>query len=298
MSAVIETRGLTKHYGSVEALRDLDLEVGSGEIFGFLGPNGAGKTTTIRLLLDLIRPTRGSARLLGMDAQQAAVSIRQRTGYLPAELAMDPRLTAGQVLEHHAHLQGGVEEAWRDELVDRLGLDLSRRARALSSGNKKKVGIVQAFMHRPDLLILDEPTSGLDPLVQRAFLDLLEEVAADGACVFLSSHVLPEVEDVADRIGIIRDGELVTVDTVESLTRRAVRHLVLRFAEPVPEGRFRGLDGVEDVVVEDRVVDATITGSPDALVKAAAEFELVDLSPRDTELEDVFLDFYREDRRE
>jgi len=292
--AAVEIDRLSKRYGAVRALTDLTLRVESGEVFGFLGPNGAGKTTTIRLLLDLIRPTAGRAELLGMDSRRDAVAIRRRTGYLPSELALDPRLTAGELLDYYGHLRGGIDTAWRDGLVDRIGLDPSRRLRTLSTGNRKKAGIVQAFMHRPDLVILDEPTSGLDPLVQRAFLDLVREVAAGGACVFLSSHVLTEVEDAADRVGIIRAGELVTVDTVAALTRQAVRHLVLRFTGPVPAEAFTDLDGVSDVTVDGALVDATVTGSPDALVKAAARFELADLSPRDTELEDVFLAFYRE----
>lgn len=294
LTAAIATERLTKRYGSVVALDGLTLEVQLGEVMGFLGPNGAGKTTTIRLLLDLMRPTGGSVAILGSDPRRDAVALRRRIGYLPAELSLDARLTAGQLLDWLAHLRGGVERRRRDELVERMGLDESRPMNALSTGNRKKVGIVQAFMHRPELLILDEPTSGLDPLVQRAFVELVRESATDGACVFLSSHLLAEVEDAADRVAIVRAGRLVALDTVASLTRRARRHLLLRFAEPVPACAFAGLEGVGDVSVQGTVVDATVTGSPDALVKAAARYELVDLSPRETDLEEAFLAYYRE----
>ncbi len=294
MSAVILTEGLTKRYGRVRALEDLDLEVRAGEVFGFLGPNGAGKTTTIRLLLDVIRPTAGRARIFGQDVRGAA-GLRRRLGYLPGELTLDPRLTAGELLAWYGNLQGGVDEAWRGELVERLGLDPSRTCRSLSTGNKKKVGLVQAFQHRPELAVLDEPTGGLDPIVQRAFRDLVRELVAGGVTVFLSSHVLQEVEDLADRLAIIRRGRLVTVDTVAGLTRAAVRHLVLRFADPVPAGAFHGLEGVDEVRVDGRTVEATVSGSPDALIKAAARFEVVDLSPRQSELEEIFLAYYRED---
>jgi len=294
MTPAIETRGLAKRFGRVTALKGLDLEVHSGEVFGFLGPNGAGKTTTIRLLLDQLRPTSGNARVLGLDSRADSATIRRRTGYLPAELTLDPRLTAAEYLDYLGHLQGGVDAVWRAELVERIGLDTTRRTKTLSTGNKKKVGIVQAFMHRPDLLILDEPTSGLDPLVQHAFLALVREARARGAAVFLSSHVLTEVEDLADRVGIIRAGELIAVDTVAGLLRQATRRVVLRFAAPVPADAFAGLPGVADLEVEGATVTGRIVGSPDALVKAAARFELVDLAPRDRELEDVFLGYYRE----
>ena len=294
MTPAIVTQGLTKRFGAVTALSALDLEVAPGEVMGFLGPNGAGKTTTIRLLVDLLRPTAGSVHVLGRDPRQEAVAVRRRIGYLPAELAVDPRLTAGQLLDWFAHLRGGVERRRRDDLVERLGLDESRPLGVLSTGNRKKAGIVQAFMHRPELVILDEPTSGLDPLVQRAFATLVRDAAADGAAVFLSSHVLAEVEDAADRVAIVRAGRLVALDTVAALTQRAVRHVLLRFAEPVPAGAFAGLDGVREVFIDGAVVDATVTGSPDALIKAAAGYRLVDLSPRETDLEEAFLAYYRD----
>jgi ABC-2 type transport system ATP-binding protein len=294
MTAAIQTQGLTKRFGEVTALDHLDLEVWAGEVFGFLGPNGAGKTTAIRLLLDYLRPTAGGARVLGLEARGDSLAVRRRTGYLPSEMNLDPRLTGSELLEYYANLRGGIDEAWRDELIGRINLDPSRSLRELSTGNRKKVGIVQAFMHRPELMILDEPTSGLDPLVQRTFLELARETASAGACVFLSSHVLTEVEDVADRVGILREGRLVTVDTVDALTERAVRRLHLRFAQPVPAEAFTGLDGVRDIQVDGTTVDASVSGSPDALVKVAARYQLVDLDAREHDLEQVFLDYYRD----
>jgi ABC-2 type transport system ATP-binding protein len=272
----------------------VSLEAFAGEVLGFLGPNGAGKTTTIRCVLDLLRPTAGRVRVLGMDARADAVAIRRRIGYLPAELALDPRLTGGELLDWFAALRGGVDASRRAALTERMGLDPGRRIGDLSTGNRKKVGVVAAFMHRPDLLVLDEPTSGLDPLVQRAFLDLVREAAVEGACVFLSSHVLSEVEHTADRVAILRRGRLAAVEGVDALMGRAVRRLVLRFAEPVPASAFAGLDGLADVVVDGAVVTATVVGSPDALVKAAARHRLLDLSPQDRDLEEIFLAFYAE----
>jgi ABC-2 type transport system ATP-binding protein len=294
VTAAIQTEGLTKRFGEVTALDHLDLDVWAGEVFGFLGPNGAGKTTAIRLLLDYLRPSAGGARVLGLEARGDSLAVRRRTGYLPSEMNLDPRLTGSELLEYYANLRGGIDEAWRDELIGRINLDPSRSLRDLSTGNRKKVGIVQAFMHRPELMILDEPTSGLDPLVQRTFLELVRETASAGACVFLSSHVLTEVEDVADRVGILRKGRLVTVDTVDALTERAVRRLHLRFAQPVPAEAFTGLDGVRDIQVDGTTVDASVSGSPDALVKVAARYQLLDLDAREHDLEQVFLDYYRD----
>lgn len=293
MSAAIEIAGLAKRFGAIEALRGIDLTVDRGEVFGFLGPNGAGKTTTIRLLLDLIRPTRGRALIFGIDAQKDPVAVRRRIGYLPAELVLDPRLRAGELLDYFASLQGGVDPAWRAELVRRMDLDEQRTTRTMSTGNKKKVGIVQAFMHRPDLLILDEPTSGLDPLFQHEFRTLLREVVAAGASVFLSSHVMAEIEATAGRVAIIRAGEIVAVDAVSALLARARRQLTLRFAAPVPEAAFAGLVGAADVSVAGTTVTATLAGSPDAIVKAAAQFRLIGLSMREPALEDIFLAYYR-----
>ena len=204
----IHTEGLTKHYGEVEALVDLDLDVRPGEIFGFLGPNGAGKTTMIRTVMDEIRPTAGRAWILGMDTHAQSVEIRRHVGYVPGDLAMYDNLTGRDNLTYFANLRGGVDWSYVDELADRLDADLSKKVGDLSSGNRQKVGLVQAFMNRPEVLIMDEPSSGLDPLIQREFQTMMREVAAEGRAVFLSSHTLSEVQRVADRVGIIRHAVL------------------------------------------------------------------------------------------
>ena len=248
--AAIETHGLTKFYGTDRGVEALDLRVERGEVFGFLGPNGAGKTTTIRLLLDLIRPTAGRAVVCGLDAREQSLEVRRRTGYLPGELKLPPRLTARECLEYLARLRGGVERARIERLADRLGLALERPIDDLSKGNKEKVGVVAAFMHDPELLILDEPTSGLDPLRQEDVQELIRERAAPGGTVFLSSHALDQVEHVAGRVGIVRDGRLVAVEEISALKRRALRHVEVRFAGPVPGDALAGVPGVRDVVSE------------------------------------------------
>jgi ABC-2 type transport system ATP-binding protein len=224
----IETHGLSKTYGKdVRALADLELRVETGEVFGYLGPNGAGKSTTIRILLDLIRPTEGSASLLGLDSRRDGVQARRQVGYLPGDLHLYDRLTAREQLDSLSRLRRREDAKLREELCQRFGVVLDRPIRQLSKGNRQKVGVVQAFMHRPQLVILDEPTSGLDPLLQAEFRDLLRETAADGRTVFLSSHSLDEVQHVAHRIAIIRSGRLVDVDSVERLRERALRHVTI-----------------------------------------------------------------------
>jgi ABC-2 type transport system ATP-binding protein len=299
---VLRTEGLVKDYVSgppwrrgrpVRALDGVDLEVRRGEVFGFLGPNGAGKSTTIRILLDLLRPTAGRAEVLGTTPLQGGADLRARIGYLPGELAMAGRRTAGESLRYLASLRGGVGLDRIGPLAGRFGLDLDRPIRGLSKGNKQKVGVVQAFMHRPELLVLDEPTSGLDPLLQREFLDLLQEARDDGSTVFMSSHVLSEVEDVAGRVAIIRAGQLVDVDDVRTLRHHAGQVVELTFADPVDAGPFRALPGVDGLEVVGRTLTCLLRGEPDALLKAAAAHRVVRWSASDRELEDLFLDFYR-----
>jgi ABC-2 type transport system ATP-binding protein len=294
VDVAISTQGLTKHYGATVALVDLDLEVQRGEVFGYLGPNGAGKSTTIRLLLDLIRPTSGRAHVLGLDSRADAIEIRKRVGYLPGELALYENLTTQQLLGLFAELRGGVAGEYVRELAERLDLDLSRRIGNLSRGNKQKVGLVQAFMHRPEVVVLDEPTSGLDPIVQHEFHVIVEEVAAAGQTVFLSSHVLSEVEAIAHRVGIIRAGRLVVVENVHELKSKAVRRIEFHFANQVPNEVFDGVTGVRDVYVADRVARVTVDGPVDALVKAASRFEVVDLVSHEPDLEEVFLTYYKD----
>jgi len=292
----IETVGLSKTYGGkVRALVGLDLRVERGEVFGYLGPNGAGKSTTIRLLLGLIHPTAGSASVFGLDTRVDGVAARRQLGYLPGDLRLSDRLTGNEQLESLARLRGRVDGALRDELCERLGVVLDRPIRQLSRGNRQKLGLVQAFMHRPELVVLDEPTAGLDPLLQNEVRSLLRETAADGRTVFLSSHSLDEVQHVAERVGIIRAGQLVDVDAVESLRERALRHVTITFAEPADPSKFAGLDGVR-VVSTDGAVLRLSAPEPamDAVVKAAARHRIVDLVSQPADLEEIFLELYRE----
>lgn len=231
----IAASGLSKDYGSGRGLFELDLEIEQGEVFGFLGPNGAGKSTTMRLLLDLIRPTSGSAQVLGLDTGRDSLGIRGRVGFLPGDLAMYGKLTGRVVLDYLAGLRGGVDRRVRDSLVERFDADLDRPIRELSTGNRQKLGLVQAFMHEPELLILDEPIAGLDPLVQQSFHALLGEVSAQGHTVFLSSHTLSEVERVTHRLAILREGRLVIVDSLENLRKVAVQRLEIEFAAPLTQ---------------------------------------------------------------
>ena len=295
MTAAILTEGLTKRYGKSRGIVELDLQVEPGEVFGFLGPNGAGKTTTIRVLLDLIRPTEGRALVFGCDSRRESLTIRARSGYLPGELSLYPRLTGRETLRYLANLRGGVDWRYVSELSERLDCDLGRKVADLSSGNKRKVGLIQALMHRPELLILDEPTAGLDPLVQHEFYHLVEEARDAGQTVFLSSHVLPEVQRVCDRVAIIREGELVALEDVAGLTGRAVRELDVVFARPVPAADFAGVPGVTAVTAggeDGTALGLTVTGAMDAVVKKLAEYEVLSLTSRVPDLEDVFLTFY------
>src|SRR5581483_7325176 len=292
--SVIVTSGLSKDYGSGRGLFGLDLEVGRGEVFGFLGPNGAGKSTTMRLLLDLIKPTSGSARVLGLDAGRESLEIRRRVGFLPGDLALYPKLTGRIVLDYLAQLRGGVDRKVRDALVDRFDAELDRPIRQLSTGNRQKLGLIQAFMHEPELLILDEPIAGLDPLVQQSFHALLRDVSGEGRTVFLSSHTLSEVERVTDRLAILRQGRLVVVDTLENLQKVAVQRLEIEFAEPGDADRFLALAGVKDVQANGRTVTIGFEGSADPVVKAVAAYEVRAIRPREDDLEDIFLRYYRE----
>lgn len=290
--SIIETEKLTKFYGPHRGIVEVDLAVEQGEIYGFLGPNGAGKTTTIRLLLDLIRPTSGCARVFGIEATIDPVAIHRRVGYLPGEFALFDRLTGGQTIEYFANLRGGVDPLYQADLVARFDLDPSRRFKEYSKGNKQKVGLVIALQHRPDLLILDEPTSGLDPLVQQTFFELLRETVSEDRTAFLSSHILGEVEKTCDRVAIIRDGRIVTVDRVEALRSLAHHVVELRFAVPVPASAFSSLPGVSDVVATEGGLQMRVTGSMAPVVEAAAGHGLVDFETREPSLEQTFLAQY------
>jgi ABC-2 type transport system ATP-binding protein len=292
MTTAIELTELTKMYGTRRGLTGLTLAVEPGEVFGYLGPNGAGKSTTIRLLLDLIRPTSGTARVLGMQPRTDAVALHRRIGYLAGDFVVDGRQKAGECLAFLASLRGGVPATRVIDLADRLDLDLNARVKSLSKGNRQKVGLVQAFMHQPELLILDEPTSGLDPLVQQTFLDMITEAKAAGQSVFMSSHIMSEVEAVADRVAIIREGRLVALDTVAALRARSHLHVRITFAGPVPTGEFAALPGVTDVSVDGTTLACRVDGSPDALVKAAARHTITGLHADSQDLEELFHTFY------
>lgn len=302
MTLAIRTEALVKEFRPargqvVRALDGIDLEVRTGEVFGFLGPNGAGKSTTLRILLDLLRPTAGRVEVLGQDPRRGGAPLRARVGYLPGELVVASRATARELLEQQARLRGGAGRDRIAELAARFGLDLDRPARTLSKGNKQKIGVVQAFAHRPELLILDEPTSGLDPLLQHEFLTLVDEARADGATVLMSSHVLSEVEAIAGRVAIIRRGRLVDLDEVATLRERAGQRVRVTFAGAPPLDALAALPDVDDVTSARRdghlQASLVLHGPPGPLLRLLAEHEVLRWSAEDRELEDLFLDHYR-----
>ena len=288
----IRADGLTKRYGQARGIESVDLQVERGEVFGFLGPNGAGKTTFIRTILDLLHPTSGRAVVLGLDSHRDSMAIRRRVGYLPGEIALWPNETARAVLRHLARLRGNVPEASFEALAERFDLTLDRKVHELSKGNRQKIGLVQAFMHDPELLILDEPTSGLDPLLQREFRSMVLERAATGVTMFLSSHVLSEVEQTATRVAVLREGSIVTVDNVAVLKERALRRFEVTFARPVDVSVFSAVDGVEVSDVHGSIIGLTVTGSVDPLVKALARYEVVHLVSHEPDLEQIVLSYY------
>ena len=288
----IETRQLTKTYGKSRGIVDLDLDVQRGEIYGFVGPNGAGKTTTVRLLLNLIRPTSGSANILGMDMERESKAIRARTGFLPGELRMYENLTGQELLRYFGSVRGVSDTTYVYELADRLSAALDRRIGTLSRGNKQKLGVLQALMHRPDLVLFDEATSGLDPLMQQELYAILDEYRQQGGTVFFSSHYLDEVERICDRVGVIRDGRLVLSDTLESLQEKHVRRLRLVFAEPPPADFLTGLDGVQKESQEGNTVLALVQSNLAGALKEAARHTVVDIEYQERRLEDIFLQYY------
>jgi ABC-2 type transport system ATP-binding protein len=292
---IIETTDLTKLYGKRVGVTGLNLSVQQGEIFGFLGPNGAGKTTTIRTLLDFLRPTSGSARVFGLDSRQGSIEIRKRTGNLPGDFSIYRNMTGRQILEYSANLRGGVPEGEIERLAERLDSDLTRPVKAYSTGNRQKIGLIQAMMHKPELLMLDEPTAGLDPLVQQSLYELLEEVRDEGRTVFFSSHVLPEVEQLADRVGIIREGTLVAVETVAGLKHKATRRIDITFETPVPAEAFRVLPGVMEANARGPIVSLVVQGSIDPVVKAVAQHTVNNFVTYEPTLGEIFLGFYREE---
>jgi ABC-2 type transport system ATP-binding protein len=293
MTVVVSVDGLSRSFGAHRGVRDVSLEVRAGEVFGFLGPNGAGKSTTIRLLLGLYRADAGTMRVLGGDPARDGARIRAGVGYLPGELALFGRLTGREHLDRFARLRGVRDPSFRDELTDRFAVELDRPVHALSKGNRQKIGIVLAFMHRPDLLVLDEPTSGLDPLLQEEFARLVRETVADGRSVFLSSHELDEVQRVVDRLAIIRDGRIVVTDTVDGLRRTAPRTVEFRFDHDVDATRFAGLDGVRVTGCTDGRVALTLSGPVAPLLRVAADLEPQDMTARPADLDELFRTYYR-----
>ncbi|MFN8513237.1 MAG: ABC transporter ATP-binding protein [Chloroflexia bacterium] len=294
MNLVIETTALTKRYSANRGIKNVNLTVGQGEVFGFLGPNGAGKTTTIRTLLDFLHPTSGRALLFGLDSQRDSVAIRARLGILPTEFTLDDRLTGDDLLRLFARLRGVRDLGYARELAGRLDADLRRPMRRLSRGNKQKIGLIAALFHRPDLLILDEPTGGLDPLVQEEFLAIVAETKAEGRTIFLSSHILSEVERVCDRVAIIRDGEIVTIETIAGLLNRKLRYLTLTFDAPVDASPFAALPGIDGVKRDGATIRMTLSDGQqlDRVIKLAATHTIVDFRLDHPSLEENFLSFY------
>jgi beta-exotoxin I transport system ATP-binding protein len=287
------TTGLGKRYGRLAALSDVSLRIDSGEVFGYLGPNGAGKTTTLRLLMGMIRPTAGSATILGLDAWRDSVAIHRRVGYLQGEAALYDRLTGRQHIAYFCHLRGSADHSSALKLAERLDLDLDHPARTLSKGNRQKVAVVLALMSAPQLLILDEPTSGLDPLVQQEFHSLLREHAARGGSVLLSSHVLGEVQRVADRIGVLRSGRLIAVERLEDLRGKSLHHISARFAGAVPADAVARLPGIRELRVSGQALSCTAPQTAlNALLKEVARHEVADFECAEAELEETFLTYY------
>lgn len=288
----IETRQLTKFYGKSRGVVDLNLDVRRGEIYGFVGPNGAGKTTTVRLLLDLIRPTRGSATILGMEVGSQSKAIRGSTGFLPGELRMYDNLTGRQLLRYFGSVRGVADMTYVHELAERLSAELNRRIGTLSRGNKQKIGVLQALMHRPDLVLFDEATSGLDPLMQQELYGILEEYRAQGGTVFFSSHYLDEVERICNRVGVIRDGTLILSDTLEAIQEKQVRRLRLEFAAPPPANFLTAVPGVQKESQEGTTVIALVQDNLAGALKEAAQYTVTDIEYEERRLEDIFLQYY------
>ncbi len=297
MNAIIDVANITKNYGSSRGITNVSFQVNEGEVFGFLGPNGAGKTTTIRVLMALLRANSGTAAIAGMDYWQQSVEIKKITGYLPGELSLDPDLTGGQILEYFGHLRGGIDQTYLKQLISRMELDPSKKFRQYSSGNKRKVGLIQAFMHRPKLLILDEPTNGLDPLNQQEFVRMVQEVRDDGRTVFLSSHILSEIEQTCGRAGIIREGKLIKVGGINELKDIKQHEVIITFTGPAPIAAFQNLPDVShaEALQNGDAVRLTVTGSIDQVIKIAAQYSIVSLKSSEPSLEDVFLRYYEGD---
>src|SRR6266536_1309247 len=294
MAAIIEVEKLSKSYGGKRGIIDVSFSVAEGEVFGFLGPNGAGKTTTIRILMALIRADRGTARISGLDCWDQSVEIKRRIGYVPGEPSLDPNLTGGQILEYFANLRRGVDRTYLKRLIDRFDLDTSRKFRQYSTGNKRKVVLIQAFMHRPRVLILDEPTSGLDPLNQQEFDAMVMDARDEGRTVFLSSHVLSEVEKTCSRVAIIRVGSIVRIGGVAELKDIKRYEITILFGQAVPADSFKTVEGVAEgeELNNGHALRIAMQGPADAVIKAAAKYQVVSFTSYEPSLEDIFLRYY------
>ena len=299
MPASIQTHQLTKSYGRSRGIIEVTFDIQEGEVFGFLGPNGAGKTTTMRTLMGLLRANSGSATIGGLDCWTQSTEVKRLVGYLPGEFAFDPGLRGAQIIEYLGHLRGGVDQAYLRSLVERLGFDPSKRFREYSHGNKQKLGLVQAFMHKPRLLILDEPTSGLDPLNQQEFYTMVAEVRAGGRTVFLSSHILPEVEHTCDRVAIIREGRLVRIDHVSSLKDIRQHDVEITFVGPASVDWFKNVAGVARVAQggDERTLQLNVQGALTEIIQIAGEHNATNIDTHEPTLEEVFLRFYESDQK-
>jgi ABC-2 type transport system ATP-binding protein len=294
MPAIIQTHQLTKSYGKSRGIIEVTFDIQEGEVFGFLGPNGAGKTTTMRTLMGLLRANSGSATIGGLDCWKESTEVKKLVGYLPGEFTFDPGLRGAQIIEYLGHLRGGVDQAYVRSLVERLGLDPSKRFREYSHGNKQKLGLVQAFMHQPRLLILDEPTSGLDPLNQQEFYKMVAEIYAEGRTVFLSSHILPEVEQTCDRVAIIREGRLVTIDHVSALKAIRQRDVEIAFAAPASGEWFKQAADVTNVAqgADERTLQLVVQGDLAEIIQIAGQHGATNIATHEPTLEEAFLRFY------
>jgi ABC-2 type transport system ATP-binding protein len=292
-TSAISTEGLTKDYGSDRGIFDLDLTVEEGEVFGYLGPNGAGKTTTIKLLMGLSHPTRGRATILGLDADRDAVAVKRKVGYVPGELPQFGGWRGSEIVAYVAGLRGDIEDREVEAVAKRLALDLGRKYREYSHGNKQKLALLLAFAHRPALLILDEPTSGLDPLHQQEFYGLIRDARGRGATVFISSHVLSEVEQVCDRVGIVREGHLATVGQLDQLAGMRAHRVEIEFVDRPPVERLRAIAGFEQLAIDDHRVSGMFRGNFESLLATLATARVTKFVSREPSLEEIFLGFYR-----
>ncbi len=297
LQTAIQTNHLTKLYkkGKPPALDGLDLTVKQGEIFGYLGPNGAGKTTTIRLLLDIIRPNSGNATMLGMDVHSQSIELHRRLGFLPGELNLWDNQTGQQVVNYLGRIRGRLDSAYVHELAERLSLDLSKTVRSYSTGNRRKLGLVIALMHKPELLILDEPTNGLDPLMQQTFHQLMIEARDEGRTVFLSSHILSEVQAICERVAILRDGQLKAVERVSDLMRVQFHYVTVNFRQPVPISRLMSVPGVSELSADGNGLKFKLAGDLDPVLRAVNDQYIVDMRVQEPSLEEIFLTFYGND---